>query len=242
MRILIGCLAFLWGVPASAQSAAQLDARCAGNGPGRPSYEPPPWLGDDAPESRNASAAEYRADRLANRFGQQPIPLHWARVIAEYRWEQCLLGSAPRPCREGVTLYERSLQARGYQPPSARRDQTLFRLATLLVRDQRLVRAREVLERLIKAYPSSPLMPSALILLGQSHSLVRNSRMARQYFAQAADLVSAQQGTALYLAAWAARDVGNSAEARTLAARALTVSRGEVLQAIRDDWCGISVP
>lgn len=239
MRILVTSMLLLCGTPAFAQSPTELDARCVGPTPGRPSYEPPPWLGDDPPRSRSARAAEHGADTLARRFGSQPIPLRWVRQIADLRWEQCLLGSDPAPCSQGIALYERSLHEEGYQAP-ARRDQGLFRLATLLVRNQMVVRAREILDRLMKQHPSSALRPGALILLGGSHVTVGDYGRAERYFALAAQLVSPHQGTATYLAAWAALGAGHLQQARDFAVRALSSSRGEVQEAIVADWCAMS--
>jgi len=163
------------------------------------------------------------------------------RTVADYRWEQCLLGSDPGPCSEAIALYERALQAEGYQAP-ARSDQGLFRLATLLVRTQSVERGREILDRLIKQHPSSPLVPSALILRGQSHLVVGDYRGAERDFALAAALDSPQQPIAFYLAAWAAVSAGRFREARDFAVRVLNTNALEVQAALRADWCAMREP
>ena len=235
MRLLFGSILLLCAAPALAQAPTRLDARCTGPGPSHPSYEPPPWLGDDPPRAGSAALARAAADALESRRAGRSSSRS-AYLIAAYRWDQCFLGAEPEACRQALEHYEIAVRTRR---PGPRPDQALFRLAVLAERHQSPERAREALNRLIKQHPASPLKASALILFGQSLSTAGDRAGAQRFFLRAAGLASPEQGLALYLAAWAVSGAGDTRGARVLAERALGAARGEVHEAVRNDWCAI---
>ena len=232
MRLFL--VAGLWIVsvmPALAQTPAELDRACVTLGPVAPSYEPPAWLGDEAPQRDAVSDEAMRRLRLV----VHREPLSFTHELANLRWGRCLLGLDDSSCEQAVGDFTVLVNTHWAHP---RPDQTLFRLATLLVRAGETDRANETLLRLLEEHEGSPLEASALILLGQTHGAARDWTNARGYYLRAASLASQQRGLALYLGAWAAFEAGDTAAARRFAERALRATRGRAVHtAVRRDWC-----
>lgn len=217
--------------------AAEFDPRC-GTPPSQPSYEPPTWVGDDAPTFPSAAAAAARAQELkpqldAAQPGQDKAEA--ALRYADAQRERYLLDHDHDALEEAIRGYAMSIQ----EAPSGRgMDRTLFRLASLLEEIEEPQRARQVYHRLILNEPSSPLVASAYIRFGLYYYRHQGDPgVAIRFFEKAAELTTPQRGLALYLAAWAAHDQGDGARSRQLAERALAASSGPVRAAVRADWC-----
>lgn len=85
MRLVLAALWIVSSAPALAQTPDALDRACVMLGPVAPSYEPPAWLGDEAPERDAVSDEAQRRLRLQ----VHREPRSFARELADIRWARC---------------------------------------------------------------------------------------------------------------------------------------------------------